>query len=79
MPSDVKYLPPVAADLGTSVLDYRKRVVEKVELAQNLARENLQRAQQKMNDYYDQKTKEPVFEVEQRVWVYTPRTRKGLS
>ena len=41
MPSDVKYLPPVAGDLGTSVLDYRKRVVEKVELAQNLARENL--------------------------------------
>ena len=32
-----------------------------------------------MKDYYDQKTKEPVFEVGQRVWVYTPRTRKGLS
>ena len=69
----------MADDLGTSVLDYRKRVVEKVELAQNLARENLQRAQQKMKDYYDQKTKEPVFEVGQLVWVYTPRTRKGLS
>ena len=79
MPSDVKYLPPVAGDLGTSVLDYRKRVVEKVELAQNLATENLQRAQQEMKDYYDQKAKEPVFEVGQRVWVYTPRTRKGLS
>ena len=69
MPSDVKYLPPVAGDLGTSVLDYRKRVVEKVE----------QRAQQEMKDYYDQKAKEPVFELVQRVWVYTPRTRKGLS
>ena len=69
MPSDVKYLPPVAGDLGTSVLDYRKRVVEKVE----------QRAQQEMKDYYNQKAKEPVFEVVQRVWVYTPRTRKGLS
>ena len=57
----------------------QKRVVERVELAQNLARENLQRAQQKMKDYYDQKTKEPVFEVGQRVWVYTPRIRKGLS
>ena len=66
MPIDVKYLPPAADDLSTSVLDYRKRVVEKVELAQNLARENLQRAQQKMKDYYDQKTKEPVFEVGQR-------------
>ena len=65
LPIDVKYLPPAADDLSTSVLDYRKRVVEKVELAQNLARENLQRAQQKMKDYYDQKTKKPVFEVGQ--------------
>ena len=65
--------------MSTSVLDYRKRVVEKVELAQNLASKNLQRAQQKMKDYYDQKTKEPVFEAGQRVWVYIPRTRKGLS
>ena len=40
LPIDVKYLPPAADDLSTSVLDYRKRVVEKVELAQNLAREN---------------------------------------
>ena len=44
-------------DLGTSVLEHRKRVVEKVELAQNLARENLQPAQQKMKDYYDQREK----------------------
>ena len=66
LPIDIKYLPPAADDLNT-VLDYRKRVVEKVELAQKLARENLQRAQQKMNGYYDQKTKEPVFEVGQRV------------
>ena len=67
MPIDVKDLPPAADDLSTLVLDYRKRVVESVELAQNLARENLQHAQQKMKDYYDQKTKEPVFEVGQRV------------
>ena len=79
LPIDVKYLPPAADDLSTSVLDYPKRAVEKVELAQILARENLQRAQQKKKDYYDQKTKDAVFEVGQRVWVYTPRSRKGLS
>ena len=67
LPIDVKYLARVADDWGTSVLDHRKRVVEKVELAQNLARENLQPAQQKMKDYYDQKIKEPVFEVGQRI------------
>ena len=32
---DVKYLPPAAHDLSTLVLDYRNRIVEKVELAQN--------------------------------------------
>ena len=40
LPIDVKYLPPAADDLSTSVLDY-----------QNLARQNIQRAQQKMKDY----------------------------
>ena len=79
LPGDVKYLPPEPDDLGTSVVEHRKRVVEKVELAQNLAKENLQCAQQKIKDYYDQKAKESIFEVGQRVWVYTPRTRKGLS
>ena len=65
--------------MSTSVLDYRKRVVEKVELAQNLASENLQRAQQKMKDYYDQKIKEPVFEVGQRVkfWFILREVEKG--
>ena len=45
---------------------------------QNLARGILQRAKQKMKDYYNQRAKETVFEVVQRVWVYTIRTRKGL-
>ena len=82
LPKYVKYLPPVADDLGTSVLDYRKRVFEKVALAQNLVRENLQRAQQKMKDYYDQKIKEPVFEVGQRVkfaGFILQELEKGLS
>ena len=51
LPVDVKFLPSAADDLSTSVLDHRKRIVEKVELAQNLARENIQRSQQKMKEY----------------------------
>lgn len=76
LPVDVKYLPPVDDDVTASVFEHRKRIVENIELAQNLARENLQRAQQKMEDYYDQNTKEPVFELGQHVWVYTPRTKR---
>ena len=39
--------------MSSSVFEHCKRVVEKVEMAQNLARENLQQSQQKMKDYYD--------------------------
>ena len=51
LPVDVKSLHPVADDFSTSVLDHRKRIVEKVELAQNLVREfeNIQRSQQEIN------------------------------
>ena len=79
LPVDVKFLPPAVDDLSTSVLDHRKRVVEKVELAQDLARENIQRSQQKMKEYYDRNASQPRFEIGQRVWVYTPKTKKGLS
>lgn len=79
LPIDVKYLRLDSDNMSSSVLEHRKRVVEKVEMAQNLARENLQLSQQKMNDYYDRNVREPVFEVGQRVWVYTPRSKKGLS
>ena len=72
LPVDVKYLRLNSHNMSSSVLEHRKRVVEKVEMAQNLARENLQRSQQKMKDYYDRNVREPVFEVGQRVWVYTP-------
>ena len=59
LPVDVKFLPPPPDDLLTSVLDHRKRAVEKLELAQNLARDNIQRSQQKINEYYDRNGSHP--------------------
>ena len=35
----ISYLPPVPDNLGASVVDFRKGVVEKVGVAQNFARE----------------------------------------
>ena len=35
----ISYLPPAPDNLGASVVDFRKRVVEKVGVAQNFARE----------------------------------------
>ena len=79
LPLHDKFLSPAADDLSPSVLDHRKRIVEKVALAQNLARENIQRSQQKMKEHYDRNASQPLFEIGQRVWVYTPKTKKGLS
>ena len=75
----VKFLLPAADDLSTSVLDHRKRIVEKVELAQNLARENIQRSQQRMKEHYDRNACQPLFEIAQSVWLYAPKTKKDLS
>ena len=69
LPIDVKLLPKESEYLTSSVLEHRKRIVEKVELAQNIAREIIQRSQQKMKAHYDQKAKMPTFEVGQHVWV----------
>ena len=68
---------PTDEDLTTSVLEYRKRIVENAELAQNLARENTQRAQQRIKDNYDRNARDPEFEVGQKVWVYTVELKKG--
>ena len=45
-------------------------------LLQNLARENIQSSQQKMKEYYDRNTSQPIFEIGQSVWVYTPKQRR---
>ena len=78
LPVDVKFLPPAADDLSTSVLDHRKRIVEKVELAQNLARENIQRSPQKMKEYYDRNASQPLFEIGQRVFGFTRQKRRRV-
>ena len=47
LPIDVKLLRKESEGVTSSVLEHRKRIVEKVELAQKIAKENIQRSQQK--------------------------------
>ena len=61
------------------VEEYHKRIVTQIETAQSIARNNIQRAQQLMKLQYDRKAVDAPFEVGQRVWVYTPKPKKGLS
>ena len=77
LPMDVSMLPP--RDISASIADHRARVVENIEIAQRIAKENIQRAQQRMKDYHDLHAVPVRFQVGDNVWVYTPRNRKGLS
>ena len=48
-------------------------------LCKRPARDNIRRAQQNMKKIYDRSAREPKFMVGDRVWVYNPKTKKGLS
>lgn len=77
LPPDVSLLPPI--ELSTSVEEHRRRIVTQIETAQALARSNIARAQQVMKIQYDKKAADAPFVVGQRVWVFTPKTKKGRS
>ena len=63
----------------TSVDDYKTEMLDKLQHAFTLAKENTQLAQQKQKLYSDNKSKEPLFKIGEKVWLYTPTAVKGLS
>ena len=77
LPMDVSLLPP--ADPASLIAEHRRQLVKQIELAQQIAKENIMRTQQKMKAYYDKRASEPDFVEGQKVWVFTPKTKKGLS
>jgi len=78
LPINVSLLMP-SDNLSASVSVHRARIVKNLEDAQRIIQSNTQLAQQRMKDKYD-KTAAPVpFEIGTKVWVYTPKLRKGLS
>ena len=74
---DVSSLPPT--NLSPSVAEHRARIVTTLEEAQQLIQSNTQRAQLKMKGRYDQSARSVPYTIGQRVWVYSPKHRKGLS
>ena len=51
--------------------------MEKVELVQNLARENIQRSQEKMKEYYDRSASQPLSKLD-NVFGFTHQKRRGV-
>ena len=78
LPIDAALILP-DSNVSTSVAQLRAKIVENIESAQQLILSNMQLAQQKMKSYYDKKASPVPFEVGSRVWVYTPKKKKGLS
>lgn len=77
LPMEISLLPP--GDPSSSIAEHRRRIVMNIEIAQQIARDNIARTQQKMKEYYDRKAKEPDFIEGSKVWVFIPKTYKGLS
>ena len=77
LPMDVSLLPP--KDLSACVAEHRARVVEHLETGQEVAHANIQRAQQCMKLFYDQSSTFPEYDLGQQVWVFSPKTKHGLS
>ena len=77
LPLDIGLTPP--ENLSPSVAEHREKIVSNLQRAYQIARQNTQRAQQAMKVYYDRAAKDPNFQVGERVWVFTPQLKKGLS
>lgn len=74
---DVSLLPP--KDLPAFVAEHQAQVNEHLETAQEVARANIQLAQQQMQLlFYDQSSNFPEYDLGQQVWVYSPKTKRGL-
>ena len=77
LPMDVSLLPPT--NLSPSVAEHCARIVQTLEEAKQLIQSNTQRAQLKMKTRYEQSARPIQYMIGQKVWVYTPKHRKGLS
>ena len=77
LPVHVSLLPP--RNESSSITKHCARIVQTLEEAHAIARENIQRAQQKMKEIYDRSARDPKFMIGDKVWIYTPKTKKGLS
>ncbi len=77
LPIDVSLLKAQETFLDTD--DYRGVLAERFLDARKLVSDNIQLAQQRQKEHYDKNAKEVNYTVGQRVWLYTPNKKKGLS
>ena len=78
LPVDAALLSP-SAHLSSSVAEHRARILTNLENAQRIVSCKTQLAQQKMKEYYDRHSQPVIYDIGDKVWVFTPKSKKGLS
>jgi len=59
--------------------DYKEEAKVRLQEAYTLVNENLQKKQQKQKEHYDDASKETHYTEGDKIWLYTPVTKPGLS
>ena len=78
LPLDASLLLP-DSNVSTSVSELRARLVTNLEESRKLIASNTLLAQQRMKQQYDKHATPVPLDVGSKVWVHTPKNRKGLS
>ena len=77
MPLDTELIP--SAHLNKTTEQHLNRILENQRMIRELVSENIAQAQAKYKEQHDKKAADPKFNVFTNVWLYNPRTPKGLS
>ena len=59
--------------------DHLQSIIENLKLAETIADENIEKAQETSKSYYDRNAKSPQFSVGDRVLIHNPKVPKGMS
>jgi len=75
---------PIDFTLGTSPTttngpDSKEQLLDNINEAQQVAQTYLERQRQRQIEYYNDRRREVSYEPGQKVWLYTPNLKKGLS
>lgn len=77
LPIDVALSEPTR--LYTDVDDYKSVIIQRLNEAFTLVKNNIELAQQKQKQHQDKNAREPDFSIGDRVWIYLPVTKPGLT
>ena len=77
LPIDTRLIKP--KQFTKTIDEHLAKTIIKLEVLHETARSNIAKAQQTYKEYYDRNARDPRFEIGDLVWVYTPRTKKGLT